>query len=208
MFGAVPLPSLRKVSVADGLLLPQPLYFEGYGQTSVKCANGEQAFLTEGQERISSYFQIKHPDLFSTVCFDIVQSHCLRRCYWCSRRGLEELNSFWMTPRLPAHSKLNGAAEEPWFVACDFGFADGRGKWTELQTCLGEISVLGKELLRVTLKLSAEFFAKRIVALHMCPLCISCPFDNARTQHLPGGVLSQMELNFIPVICFTWCSLS
>lgn len=81
MFGVVPLPSLRKVSVTDRLLLPQTLHFEGYGLISVKCTNGEQAFLTEGQERISSYFQIKHPDLFSAVCFDIVQSHCLRRCY-------------------------------------------------------------------------------------------------------------------------------
>lgn len=36
MFGAVPLPSLRKVSVADGLLLPQISHIKGCGQTSVK----------------------------------------------------------------------------------------------------------------------------------------------------------------------------
>ncbi|OXB61113.1 hypothetical protein ASZ78_013676 [Callipepla squamata] len=36
MFGAVPLPSLRKVSVADGLLLPQTSRSGGNGQTSVK----------------------------------------------------------------------------------------------------------------------------------------------------------------------------
>lgn len=37
-----------------------------------------------------------------------------------------------MNPQVPARSKLNGAAEEPWFVACDFGFADLRASTMNL----------------------------------------------------------------------------
>jgi len=36
-----------------------------------------------------------------------------------------------MNLQVPAHCKLNGVAEEPEFVACDFGFADLRGKSSE-----------------------------------------------------------------------------
>lgn len=44
MFGAVPLPSLRKVSVADGPLLPQTSHIKGCGQTSVKPRGRETGF--------------------------------------------------------------------------------------------------------------------------------------------------------------------